>query len=73
MELADFLIIGSFLYILIGLILFIGQEKWVRENDKDFFEEINDLDWLKYFVVSVLIWLPCLIIFWGSDKHNKEE
>lgn len=52
------------------MILYYGQEEWVKENDEDFFDEISDWEYIKYFLGSVLLWLPMLIAFWIYKNKN---
>lgn len=69
------ILIGIFLYIIIGMILYYGQEEWVKQNDEDFFEGLSDMDYIRYFLSSVLLWLPMLIAFWihiNKNKNNEE-
>lgn len=44
------------------------QENYVKENKSDFFNGINNIDYIKYVLFSVLLWFPNLIIFWFKNK-----
>lgn len=70
----DGIFIAVALYLIVGLILFYGQDKWVKNNDSEFYEEIEFGDWLKYFFFSVILWLPALIeyCFFFNDHKNKK-
>ena len=69
----DIFLIIVFIYLLIGLILFYFQEQWIDENDDEFNELVRGWDWVKYFALSVIIWLPDLIEFWITESNNKEK
>jgi TM2 domain-containing membrane protein YozV len=67
------IIIAIALYLIVGLILFYGQDKWVRKNDSEFYEELEFGDWLKYFFFSVVLWLPALIEYWFFLKDHEDK
>lgn len=64
----DIFVILFFIYIIIGLIMYSLQENYVKENKSDFFNGINNIDYIKYVLFSVLLWFPNLIIFWFKNK-----
>ncbi len=61
------------LYLIVGLILFYGQDNWAKKNDSEFYEDMEFGDWLKYFFLSVTLWLPTLIEYWFFIKDNKDK
>jgi len=65
------ILLAVFFYILIGLILFFGQDIWARENDSDY-EDMTPYEWLQYFFISVVSWGPALIEFWFHLYKNKK-
>ncbi len=65
------------LYLIVGLILFYGQDNWAKKNDSEFYNELEFGEWLKYFWLSVVLWLPMLIEYWfflndHEDKNKKD-
>lgn len=65
-------------YLLIGLIMYMGQEAWVNENDDDFMDSIDDYDKIKYISISILLWFPFLIMYlylkiFTNELNNKDE
>lgn len=66
------IIIAVALYLIIGLILFYGQDNWAKKNDSEY-EEIEFGDWLKYFFLSVVLWLPTLIEYWFFLNDHKDK
>lgn len=69
----DTVLIVLFFYIIIGLILYYGQENWVKDNDREFYDNIDFGNYLKYFLYSVLFWLPHLIRYWMSKNKEEDE
>ncbi len=68
----DKILITIGIYLIIGLILFYGQDQWAKKNDPDY-EDFEFGDWIKYFLLSVTLWLPTLIEYWFFIKDNKDK
>lgn len=67
------ILIAIMLYIIVGLILFYGQDKWAKDNDPEFYNNMELSDWLKYFMGSVFLWLPYLLEYWFILHDNNKE
>lgn len=64
------LLIVSFIYVLVGLILLRYQEKWYEENQPSFFKSLSPFDYVRYAFKLVFWWLPNLIF---NRKFKKTD
>lgn len=67
------LLIVSFVYVLVGLVLFKYQEVWYEKNRPTFFKNMSPLDYVRYVFKIVFWWLPNLIINVRFKKKDTKK
>ena len=50
------------IYIVIGMVIYYFQQDYIKE-EFDFYEMINDYQYLLFVVKSIVMWLPDLLEF----------
>jgi uncharacterized BrkB/YihY/UPF0761 family membrane protein len=50
-------------YLIIGMLIYSSQEKFAREKDIEFFENLTSLGYFKYMCFTIFLWLPMIITY----------
>jgi hypothetical protein len=67
------LLIVTFMYVLVGLVLLRYQEKWYEENQPSFIKNLSPFDYLRHVFKIVFWWLPNLIFKRKFKKIDVKE
>jgi hypothetical protein len=67
------LLIVTFMYVLVGLVLLRYQEKWYEENQPSFIKNLSPFDYVRYVFKLVFWWLPNIIINIKFKKKDIEK
>lgn len=62
----------SAIYLGIGLLIYLYENYYIKDEPNDFFDRLDKYNYVRYLIIIIILWLPTILLYLYLKKFTNK-